>query len=429
MDDIKNLTSEQAISNLRAAGYTKQADAFEKNLKGVTTINADKLGQTKTNVPTTAPQNNTDLSLGVLTSGASMGNIANFTQENILSEKAGLYTKVMDLLGQTRGESKRRGELLEDEGAFDLKKQITGYQNQLAAEERAFELERRRLMENPEGVFGPNALNSQISNLESKSLQRRADIAILGNAASNNLQTALDIVDMKIENEFGPAKEELNIFKQQLEFASPFLGEISSYLKDQADEKEKKIKEQQAWKKEILNLAVDAQQNGNTALANRLVSMSNGEVDENTYQTAVASAISGGVYSPKASTTVSQFTQDIEDFASQVYAKEIDEDLAVRVLKKRYPNKSTDEIKREINYILKGSSTFVSDKMLQDELSTFAADYGMWSFNQKKSLTGTPTSTTTNKSSNPVSSAFGGFQYQQPQTGGFMNTISNFFNK
>jgi hypothetical protein len=373
MDDIKNLTSEQALKNLRAAGYTKQADAFEKNLKGITTVSADKIGNTTPNVPTPQPQKNTDLSLGVLSSGASMGNFQDITQEDILSQKAGLYTKVMDLLNQTKGESKRKGELLEDEGAFDLKKQITGYQNQLAAEERAFEVERRRLMENPEGVFGAGVLQGQISNLESKSLQRRADIAILGNAAANNLQTALDIVDMKIDNEFGPAKEELNIFKQQLEFASPFLGEISSYLKDQADEKEKKIKEQQAWKKEIANLAIEAQKAGNTSMAQSLMSMTNGEVTEDSYMNAVTRAVQSGVYSPKAKEGLSQYDQDIEDMASQIYTEQLDKETAIRVLQRRYPNKSPEQIRSELDFILV-SPTVETD--LGGDINDVANDYG-----------------------------------------------------
>lgn len=119
------------------------------------------------------------------------------------------YRKTLEDIGVVEGkELGYADELGATENRLEYKKQS----DKLALEKRALETETRRLNENPEGMstFG---LRSTIENTERKSLQKQADLAILGNMALGNYNEALSIAKDKVASELKPLTRQLEYLK------------------------------------------------------------------------------------------------------------------------------------------------------------------------------------------------------------------------
>lgn len=82
--------------------------------------------------------------------------------------------------------------------------------------QRQLEKEIEALRKNPEGMFGPNALNAQISEKTRLANQELADLAIQQQAALGNVNTAIQIVNDKVSAKFDPIKEQIDGMKSFL---------------------------------------------------------------------------------------------------------------------------------------------------------------------------------------------------------------------
>ncbi|HAS92264.1 MAG TPA: hypothetical protein DCS12_08545 [Clostridiales bacterium] len=115
------------------------------------------------------------------------------------------YRNVLEDIGVIEG---KESEYAEELGATKSRQEYKKYSDELTKEKRALETEIRKLEENPEGMssFG---LQSTIANIERKSLQKQADLAILGNMALGNYNEALSIAKEKVESELKPLTRQL----------------------------------------------------------------------------------------------------------------------------------------------------------------------------------------------------------------------------
>lgn len=313
MASIDTLTPEQALQNLRDAGLTKEAAGAEKRFREVGTIRADRIDGDVANVPVAKPSNFATQFQNILSGGEELKglDLSTVTQEDVLGAKAGVFSQALDLIKGTEGKAVARQEAFEDEDITGKTEAITNFQNKLEAEERSLDITTRRLQENPEGL-GATALSGRIQDVERQSLQKQADIAILGNAAARNLETSLGLIDQRLELEFGPKEEALASFRKQIEFASPFLGEISGYLEDQAAQQEQDLAEQRGFTQDLLNLAVDAQKAGNTALANQFTAMARqDDISFDDIVGAQQAAVGSGVYTGDAPTPGGYTDQEV----------------------------------------------------------------------------------------------------------------------
>jgi len=120
------------------------------------------------------------------------------------------YKKALEDIGVV--EAKER-EYAEELGATKSRQEYKKYSDELTREKRNLENEVRRLEENPEGM-SVAGLRSTIDDIERKSLQKQADIAILGNMALGNYNEALSIAKDKVDSELKPLTRQLEYIKE-----------------------------------------------------------------------------------------------------------------------------------------------------------------------------------------------------------------------
>lgn len=120
------------------------------------------------------------------------------------------YKKALEDIGVV--EAKER-EYAEELGATRSRQEYKKYSDELTREKRNLENEVRRLEENPEGM-SVAGLRSTIDDIERKSLQKQADLAILGNMALGNYNEALSIAKDKVDSELKPLTRQLEYLKE-----------------------------------------------------------------------------------------------------------------------------------------------------------------------------------------------------------------------
>lgn len=120
------------------------------------------------------------------------------------------YRDILEQIGVVEG---REAKYAEDLGATESRLEYKKYSDKLTQEKRALETETRRLEENPEGM-SVAGLRSTIADVERKSLQKQADLAILGNMALGNYNEALSIAKEKVDSELKPLTRQLEYIKE-----------------------------------------------------------------------------------------------------------------------------------------------------------------------------------------------------------------------
>lgn len=120
------------------------------------------------------------------------------------------YRKTLEDIGVVEG---REREYAEELGATENRLLYKDYENKLMLEKRAMNREIARLQEEPQAV-SQAFLNSMIADVERKSLQKQADLAILGNMALGKYNEALSIAKEKVESELKPLTRQLEYIKE-----------------------------------------------------------------------------------------------------------------------------------------------------------------------------------------------------------------------
>ena len=113
-------------------------------------------------------------------------------------------------IGLTKG---KEAQYVTDAGGDKAEKDYNKYKADLLTEQTANRRAIERLQKNnPRGLFG-GGLEQEVSRLERESLSKQADIAILGNAAKGDFDTALSIAKRKVESELAPLQAQLDAKK------------------------------------------------------------------------------------------------------------------------------------------------------------------------------------------------------------------------
>lgn len=214
------------------------------------------------------------------------------TRQDLTALEARQTRGILDFLKRGEEREERGRELLEESGISQLREQQAQFANELAAEQRAFEIERRLLLENPEGI-GTTALQGRIAQAERFSLQKQADLAILANASANNLQVARENIQDRLDIEFGDLDAQLDNYKIQVQAVQGLSDTIKRDLIEQAEQEADAQKEQRALKEQLLDTAARIAQT-NPALAREMVNMTMGEVTFESVQNIQGKAITSG---------------------------------------------------------------------------------------------------------------------------------------
>lgn len=153
--------------------------------------------------------------------------------------------KLMTLIGT---ESGKEAQYATEAGADTAQKEYDKYSSELIAEQRAVELAKR-------GLSGKGLTQSQIASeseaLDRQSIQKQADIAILGNAAKGRFDTAMSIAKRKVESALKPIQAQLDAKKFVFEnnkdlYTKAELSKLDSLIK--ADEAKVKKEEERLTK-------------------------------------------------------------------------------------------------------------------------------------------------------------------------------------
>lgn len=125
------------------------------------------------------------------------------------AEESGISSLIKDLGIEQGKEAGYVTELGGDTAQKDYEKYKSDLEAEKLASRRTIESLQK---ENPQGMFG-GGLQQEISRIEEKSLQKQADIAILGNAALGQWTAALDIAQRKVASAVAPLQAELDAKK------------------------------------------------------------------------------------------------------------------------------------------------------------------------------------------------------------------------
>ena len=305
------------LQGLKDAGVFNSQEQIGKNLARFQKTNSttavsptDVSGSSRYEIPDSTKSNKTSSARQNVTAGAF--DFSNYVfklgqdtvnQQDINKGNSSMVQGLLDKIGgkQSKGDMKSdiRSDVESETGynVADLTMQAEEYQGQLDAEQRAFDVERRRLLDNPEGL-GQSALQGRVAQAERYSLQKQADIAILGNFAANKLDKAQTLINDRLDLEYGDQKQEIDDYMTMVSAVSGLSNDVKTQLKESAKEEKDAIQQKEDNKRELFGLAQDAAAAGNLSLAKQFMSLSNQDITEDTIQSVRQQSIAAGVSSP-----------------------------------------------------------------------------------------------------------------------------------
>ena len=306
------------LQGLKDAGVFNSQEQIGKNLARFQKTNSttavsptDVSGSPRYEIPDSTKSNKTSSARQNVTAGAF--DFSNYVsklgqdtvnQQDINKGNSSMVQGLLDKIGgkQSKGDMKSdiRSDVESETGynVADLTMQAEEYQGQLDAEQRAFDVERRRLLDNPEGL-GQSALQGRVAQAERYSLQKQADIAILGNFAANKLDKAQTLINDRLDLEYGDQKQEIDDYVTMISAVSGLSNDVKAQLKESAQEEKDILQENKEMKRYAFGIAKSVA-GTNPALANRIVSGIQGEASNESLSSLVsqyeAEAINSGAY-------------------------------------------------------------------------------------------------------------------------------------
>lgn len=97
-------------------------------------------------------------------------------------------------------------------GIPKLNQELTDITNQIEAKQLSARREIERIQDNKAGLFG-GAVQQEVNRIERESARELADLSIIQNARNRNLSTAQDLVNRKIDLEYGDLKDKIEAEK------------------------------------------------------------------------------------------------------------------------------------------------------------------------------------------------------------------------
>lgn len=135
---------------------------------------------------------------------------AQLEQERLSTQKENESSGIQKLMTLIGTESGKEAKYATEAGADEAQKEYDRYATELTAEQRSVELAKRALS-------GKGLTQAQIASeseaLDRQSIQKQADIAILGNAAKGRFDTAMAIAKRKVESSIRPLQAQLDAKK------------------------------------------------------------------------------------------------------------------------------------------------------------------------------------------------------------------------
>lgn len=227
---------------------------YGKSLGLSKVITADSLNNTQTPIklPENTPTTTTNYTLPEITTPAQQ-EIA-----RIQAEKTAQGSDISTLMEDLGIAKAKEAKFATEAGADTAQQEYDKYASELNAEQRSLEIAKRNL--SGQGLT-QNQIASSSQALERQSLQKQADIAILGNAAKGRYDTAISIAKRKVESELAPIQAELDAKKFIYEnnkdlFSKAELSKLDTLIK--ADEA--KVAEQKAEKIKSNEMYINALQ-------------------------------------------------------------------------------------------------------------------------------------------------------------------------
>lgn len=146
---------------------------------------------------------------------------------------ADLLASMQKDISGVAGKSARQAELMKSEGVNANKELLNQYTKQLEQEQRNLKKTTDAINNGELGFMTSGYANKKLQDIQRQSLSRQADIAILANAAQGNISTAMDLVDQKLQIEYGEKEDRIALQKQYLELVTPLLEGERKRIADQ----------------------------------------------------------------------------------------------------------------------------------------------------------------------------------------------------
>lgn len=118
-------------------------------------------------------------------------------------------TSLITDLGNSQG---IKNDLYKSEGVDKAKKDVDEYTSQLEAEQHSNNRRIESIKKNPTGLFA-GGMEQEVNRINSESLTKQADLAILQNNALRRYSTAAEIADRAVEAKLEPMKAKLEALK------------------------------------------------------------------------------------------------------------------------------------------------------------------------------------------------------------------------
>lgn len=181
----------------------------------------------------------------------------------IKAQKETETTGITSLMKELGVEQGKEAQYATEAGADIAQKKYTEFANQLTAEQRTLDLETRKITS--DARFTKEQAQNAVDAMERQSLQKQADIAILGNAAKGDFDTATSIAKRKVESAVAPLKAELEakkfIFENNKDL---FTKAESAKLNTLLTQEENRIKREETTLDTIEQIKIEAAKNGLT---------------------------------------------------------------------------------------------------------------------------------------------------------------------
>jgi hypothetical protein len=206
-----------------------------------TSVDAGRLGKSDTpTVPT--PKESGAIADASYAIGASMPGVqdAKNAAAAFQTQAGPVETQIAEILASVQkdisgvaGKSARQAELMKSEGVNANKELLNTYTKQLEQEQRNLKKTTDAINNGELGFMTAGYANKKLQDIQRQSLSRQADIAILANAAQGNISTAMDLVDQKLQIEYGERENRIALQKQYLDMVSPLLSAENKRIADQ----------------------------------------------------------------------------------------------------------------------------------------------------------------------------------------------------
>lgn len=264
MATLEQLTPQEAVANLRTAGFNKQADAVERNFKKSGAITSADLTP-QPNFKTTPPP--------AATAGAGLTGAIEATQDDFtkqLEQKAKEAETMKDIAQKeylksilgTEGEVESTAKEYSKKGGVDvIQTELNDINQQIRVEQNALQREIERIQTAPGSTKGQ--IDLEVAERQRVSLRKQADLSIIQQGIQGRYDSAKAIADRAVAVKMEQQKIKNDALKIQYEdnkelFNKAEQRQFESLLAD----RNRKLDAEEKRMQEVSDLSLNALENG-----------------------------------------------------------------------------------------------------------------------------------------------------------------------